>query len=321
MEPDYTQFTALDFAQEPSFIRWVRQQDEQASRFWQDWLLQHPEQATLIADARRLVQALRVKEQEPPAAQLEQLWQRIAREVDAAPVARRVPLRPWRVVATLAAAVALILMGTFFFRTATTIRAAGGERVAYTLPDQSSFTLNADSKVTFQKRGWPHRRTLQLDGEAFFKVTKGDPFTVITPAGTVEVLGTEFNVKVRQNTFAVACMSGKVRVKSGNQIRVLTAGEATQWNETRELSPDFAIDPQLAGGWRQGKFDFKNVPLEEIFEEIQRQFGVTIRTTPAIAARRVDRFFTTTNLDSALYRVCWPSNLTVVKQGKVIIIK
>jgi hypothetical protein len=51
MESNFTNYTPLDFAQEPSFIRWVKRQDETAGRFWHQWLQEHPEQEKAVAEA------------------------------------------------------------------------------------------------------------------------------------------------------------------------------------------------------------------------------------------------------------------------------
>lgn len=61
-------------------------------------------------------------------------------------------------------------------------------------------------------------RTVELDGEGFFTVTKdaSRPFTVQTQKYDVRVLGTEFNVYAYSNSekFETDLLSGKVRVSS-----------------------------------------------------------------------------------------------------------
>ena len=59
MDDNYAHFSALDFAQEPSFIRWVRTGDGEAAVAWQRWLSDHPDRAEDIAQARRLGRAQR----------------------------------------------------------------------------------------------------------------------------------------------------------------------------------------------------------------------------------------------------------------------
>jgi len=57
-----------------------------------------------------------------------------------------------------------------------------------------------------------NERIIHLEGEATFKVLKGNSFTVLTPFGKVEVLGTVFTVKAANGLLNVQCSEGKVRV-------------------------------------------------------------------------------------------------------------
>ncbi len=87
------------------------------------------------------------------------------------------------------------------------------EKTAVELPDLSQVKLNAQSRLTFNKKSWNKKREVVLDGEAYFKVAKGSKFSVITKDGTVTVLGTQFNVKHRDNYFEVVCFEGSVGVE------------------------------------------------------------------------------------------------------------
>ena len=49
-------------------------------------------------------------------------------------------------------------------------------------------------------------------GEAYFEVQKGQPFTIKTADGYVQVLGTKFKVKSNNNALEVKCFEGKVKV-------------------------------------------------------------------------------------------------------------
>lgn len=64
--------------------------------------------------------------------------------------------------------------------------------------DNSVVTLNAGSSIEYDGSNWgevEHGRQVKLTGEAMFDVQKGNKFEVITKNGTVEVLGTSFNVR------------------------------------------------------------------------------------------------------------------------------
>ena len=91
--------------------------------------------------------------------------------------------------------------------------APNGKKTTFLLPDNSKVVLNAGSEIKYKKWNWDNNRNLELDGEAYFKVAKGEKFEVTTVLGKVAVLGTQFNVKVRKDRFDVTCFEGRVLVK------------------------------------------------------------------------------------------------------------
>lgn len=81
------------------------------------------------------------------------------------------------------------------------------------LPDGSQVYLNHQSAISYEENFNP--RALTLTGEAYFTVVSGEsPFTVTTAHGTVEVLGTEFNVKTTSKQIAVDVKKGLVALKT-----------------------------------------------------------------------------------------------------------
>lgn len=178
-----------------------------------------------------------------------------------------------------------------------------------TLPDNSEITLNADSYVSYDKE-W--NRTLSLSGEAFFKVTKGKAFTVLTDIGKVQVLGTSFNVFARNNHFIIACKTGKVEVtiNSSDIKKILSPGDVIQY-DSKEVKA-LTINPEQIGSWSSGLFQYKSFPVKEVFKEIGRQFDVEISVNSDIN-KKFTGYFKNTKLDSALRSVCLPLNLTFLK--------
>lgn len=332
MKPEtFTSYTALDFAQEPSFIRWVRAGDEAAAVFWENWLQQHPEKAEEIAEGRLLAKALSLHEEEPSATQLQNLWQRIdlataeqpaaieSEPITLSPGTKIRPLRRW--LSYAAAACVSLLLIALFTNPSRNINAGIGEQLSHKLPDGSTVAINAVSKIKYHPWRWGLSRKVELEGEAFFEVSKGRRFVVKTPQGEVEVLGTSFNVRARDNGFAVSCVTGKVRVSNAKGAQILTPGLNTQTNANGELSAPYTLDGQASGAWREGRFYFNEVPMQEVFAEIQRQYEVRIQTTPEIARRKVTMYFEGNNLDTALANVRWFLKVEAIKRGNVIIVK
>ena len=324
MHKDYHTYQPLDFAQDDSFIRWVKTDDPTASQFWEQWLSDHPDKTAEVEEARVLVRAIKVKESEPSAGQIGSLWNRIEESIaEEQPVKKLAPrrLRIVRWAGYAAAACAAILLIMVLSRPAATLQTDNAEMLVHTLPDGSTVEMNAASKVWFNAEKWEEAREIRLEGEAFFKVEKGASFRVITKAGTVEVLGTSFNVFARNADLEVDCFTGKVRVNNVTDTDsvILTKGQGTRLESPKELESNFPIDTLLRAGWRNGIFDFPDAPLQRVLEEVGRQYDVKISAEKAVEHKVFNfDFEKTEQLDSVLQRMEYVLGLEVEQKGNRI---
>jgi transmembrane sensor len=223
---------------------------------------------------------------------------------------RSLSARPVRFV--LAAAAGLLFMIGLWFAwnqlITEDIIAARGNQTDYQLPDGSRISLNADTKLSFRKGNFNKKREVSLDGEAFFNVEKGGTFTVLTSLANIKVLGTSFNVYARENTFRVSCFSGKVRVTSGSQSVEISAMQmAVIRNNELVLQSGSIVNATI--GWRTGEFYFENAPLNQVFDEIERQYNVTL-ILPDVENKYYTGIISNKNLVNALDIVCIPMGLT-----------
>jgi Fe2+-dicitrate sensor, membrane component len=212
-------------------------------------------------------------------------------------------------IATAAAGI-LLLFGVWHFvfnQAQINILAAKGEHINYQLPDGSVVAINAESKIAFSKNNFTKNRFLEMEGEAFFNVQKGSKFVVRTPNADIQVLGTSFNVFARQNTFKVSCVTGKIKVESGNQSLIIVPGESAVVSNNI-LSKFHDKNIQTVANWRNGEFYFENEPLQTVFEELGRQFNVTFEL-PKMEMKFFTGSFTNNNLANALDVVCIPMQL------------
>lgn len=178
------------------------------------------------------------------------------------------------------AAVLIVALGiTFMIKpyVPTTEYAVAGEKNTFLLPDNSEIVLNSDSEISYKKWNWNNERSLKLEGEAFFKVAKGEKFTVTTDLGKVTVVGTQFNIKARNNNFEVECYEGKVKVAFEKKTILLTKGQniVVQNNAKIETIPLTDLQP----AWLSNEIKFNNNSLAEVVEELERQYNITIEST------------------------------------------
>jgi transmembrane sensor len=175
------------------------------------------------------------------------------------------------------------------------------------LPDNSVVNLNELSQISYNSTKWDNKRSIQLDGEAFFDVEKGQRFDVVTELGVVSVLGTEFNVNAKNDVLVVACYEGLVEVSSGDQKTLLPAGnEATiRSGGTFEIKKIAIAEPV----WLKNMSVFDNASLESVIDELESQYGIEIIYN-GDSSKRFTGAFEHNNLENALKSVTNPLHLT-----------
>ena len=182
----------------------------------------------------------------------------------------------------------IILVCCFYTKTINTTR---GEQTVVQLPDQSTITLNAESKLSYKPFVWMiarvknapaglsssliNGRKVRFEGEAFFDVTTGSRFSVQTGDYWVNVLGTTFNVYARPDMYRVNCLSGQVEVLTGQENVVLQPNMQATLRE-RQLMVNSDVTPLTANGWMHGLFVFEGTPLREVVAEIERQYNIRV---------------------------------------------
>jgi transmembrane sensor len=191
-----------------------------------------------------------------------------------------------------------------------TIAAANGERRSFTLSDGSKVELNANTSL-FVENGRTERRVHLDSGEAFFVVSKDKsrPFIVETPAGSVRVTGTRFNVlSETASELVVTVEEGRVEVRPGQgrdvttpDPFVLTPGDKLSSEQAgTRLTPLSSGEVEDALAWRNGQIVCSGMPLSEVLARFAHYHGVRITTTAAAAGKRLNARFKLDDLDGFL---------------------
>ena len=226
-----------------------------------------------------------------------------------------VPLRPFKSFLRVAAAIAILLTGSYFFINSLdeSFSTQLAERTEVQLPDNSEIVLNADSKISFSEKKWDEKRNVALDGEAFFKVAKGKKFTVSTDAGTVSVLGTQFNVENRKDFFEVTCYEGLVSVNYQNTERKLPAGTSFLVVNGKIMNDTAIKNGQPS--WVNNESSFKSIPLKYVFAEFERQFNIQVKTENVDTNQLFTGTFSNTAIKIALESISTPSKISYKLEG------
>jgi len=213
----------------------------------------------------------------------------------------------------------LLCFGLYHFFAFSNVRQTGfGNTTALTLADGSKLTLNAKSKVEYPSL-FAYNRNLRLEGEAFFEVGKGSKFTVNTPQGKVEVLGTKFNVVANAGFFEVNCYEGRVKVTHGVQSQILTVGRSVRFynQKTESWYENTPPKPQ----WIEGESAFSSTPMQQVILEFKNQYHCEVQYPEHLRGVRFTGSFTHKNKKTALQSICIPMQLqcTQTANGKITI--
>ena len=230
-----------------------------------------------------------------------------------------VQLKPFRRFLKVAAAVTIIMVGSYFYLNTLNenITTQFAENKEVILPDSSEIIMNADSKIAYSKKKWDTERNVSLNGEAFFKVAKGERFTVTTDHGTVAVLGTQFNVEGREGFFEVTCFEGLVSVSYKGSETKLPAGTSFMVVEGKIV---LAEEPKnLNPSWMDNESTFKSIPLKYVLDEFQRQHNVTVKTQNIDLGKLFTGTFSNTNTDLALQSISVPSRIKFKLEGNKVL--
>jgi transmembrane sensor len=170
-----------------------------------------------------------------------------------------------------------------------------GEKIILSLPDGSTITLNADSKIKYPAQFTLPSRDVFLEGEAYFSVAHDSARQFIVHTGRVSTtdLGTKFNISAfpSDSTIAVSLEEGTVAVASGNvdkahRALVLAPSEQFIFNRRSGSSTVGSFDPRKTSGWRNNLFVFDNEPLSTVLVKMEREYGVKFEVSDTALTRR-----------------------------------
>lgn len=230
-----------------------------------------------------------------------------------------IQLHPFKKFLRVAAAAAVIMFGSYFYLNYQdeTVNTEYAENKEILLPDNSKVILNADSEVSFSERNWDKKRKVKLNGEAFFKVAKGERFTVATDAGMVTVLGTQFNVEHREGVFEVTCFEGLVSVTFQDRKTKLPAGTSFMVIDGTIVD---ALEPKtLQPSWLNHESSFKSIPLKYVFDEFERQHNIKVETQNIDTNQLFTGTFSNTDSELALRSISMPSQIKFKLEGSKVL--
>lgn len=330
----YQSYSTADFLNDPDFIRFVKQGNADDAAFWTTF-----EEAALNTDAyyeaqkelRLIYSARRIS---MPAGFGTELLTRIEESVDREQRKKSVSRRLYIYISSAAAVLAFVLLGFWLNSATVTVNTQYGERKSVTLPDGSLVVLNANSSLSYPLL-WRinHRRNVQLKGEAYFRVVhlntdakhiaEKDRFRVQTERLHIEVLGTEFNVKDRNQTAKISLTKGSISVLSTISGRHYILKPKQMALETSEDALKIVTaDPAAEQAWVDGTRKMQKTKVRDILQDFEEVYGRHISLSdPQMAEVQIDGTISFNSEDGVLFTLANILNARVQKDSTKIVLQ
>jgi len=155
-----------------------------------------------------------------------------------------------------------------------------GMRQEVILQDGSKIWLNAGSLLTFPATFDGPQREVFLNGEAYFEIAQQTkPFRVVTNDGTIQVLGTSFNVSnyAEDREMLTELITGRIAFESENQRTIqLKPGQLLALNRAeKKLSMRNGTD-HSGMLWTKKQLALDKTAMPVLFKKLERIFNVNI---------------------------------------------
>ena len=184
-----------------------------------------------------------------------------------------------------------------------------GEKRQITLPDGTTAWINSSTILVYPNEFSGNTRTVFLNGEARFDVSKDPqkPFIVKTTFLDIEALGTVFNVSsYLDNFYTVATLEeGSIKVSLFDMNEpdiILNPNQQILYQHNSKDIEITQVEAENMGLWRTGELYFKGASFSHIMKSFERHFNVEIQYNPAkFKSQRITvRFSPEENIDDAL---------------------
>ncbi|WP_365975672.1 FecR family protein [uncultured Bacteroides sp.] len=191
------------------------------------------------------------------------------------------------------------------------------------LPDSSKVWMEPGSSIEYYK-DFNKDRKVWLSGNSLFEVfkRKESPFQVHINDAFIEVKGTCFLVK-QENTdlCEVTLFKGKVEfnIQSTQQTKEMFPSQKLIYNSANSQTQ---IESITNINWENGKYTFKDIPLNQLIEFINQKYDsdIVLKATHIQQSSFSGNIRHDEKIDEVLYKICYSLNLNKKEEGSKIIV-
>lgn len=199
-----------------------------------------------------------------------------------------------------------------------------GEQRVVVLEDGTRVTLNTDTKIDVKLGAV--RLVRLIKGEGYFDVAHDieRPFIVETSAGRTQALGTEFSVRINNDSTMVTVVEGSVSVTGANaaaKIPTLSPGESVTLLSDGTPTPKETVDTTAIRYWREGKVYFEDERLDNSVTEFNRYLDrKLIISTKELNDLRIGGIFQASDVDAFLFALGEAYDVEAITSPNAIIL-
>ncbi|MGQ7868649.1 FecR family protein [Sunxiuqinia sp. sy24] len=305
------------------FVRWAKGKQVDDSQKWEEWKANHPDKAREFDEA---CQAVRMFSFATPAINDLEVDYLKQKAFDRSKKQRNTS-RTFVMLQRLTRVAAVLFIPLLLFTTWTlldkkqlentyvslvenkldeeiSVVAPIGTRTIVDLPDGSKVWLNAGSQLTYPPIFANSGRTVRLEGEAFFEISKDEtPFKVENFGPTIKVYGTEFNVNAysEEEVVTVALVEGRVSLAKRGGEMFIQPGEVSFFDKSSQSIRVERRSLERFLCWREGKYIFRGNSLNSILRVLQRQYNVEfVLANPGLGNAKYNFTFQNESLEQIL---------------------
>ncbi|WP_050468244.1 FecR family protein [Herbaspirillum chlorophenolicum] len=183
------------------------------------------------------------------------------------------------------------------------VRTDKGEQRSLALNDRVNLTLNTQTSVRKEILNGEIGGIDLITGEAAIDLRGDTSFNVVAGVGRSTAREGRFEVRNLDGKVCVTCVQGAVRVEHPGGVLDLKPRQQAIY-DANVLGRAVAVETANMSAWRKGELVFRQTPLEQVIEEINRyRPGRVVLAASSVRESAVSGRFSIAALDSALLQL------------------
>ncbi|SRR5690554_3425815 len=269
--------------EDPTFIQWVQGEQNAHTQEWEYRYHHNPGDRETMDKAKAVVEGIPFHRRFISDKKVESAWKKIEQALDQKDMVNSSfpgKLSSYWKVAAVILLVVFSGLGVykFYLHKDVLYHTDFGERQEIILPDGSLVTMNANSKLWFQRK---NPRNVFMTGEIYFDIERkpesNEPFIVHTPDLDIHVLGTEFNVNSRMDKTDVFLEKGSIELSMEMQGKMLMEpGDFISYSSTHQKIMEHQSKPKskVITSWKEGVLLLDSISLESTLLLLEQTYNV-----------------------------------------------